>query len=129
MKFTPYIKEEERGKDMGMEGLFNFCSCSDDNNKFSKWNGVSEPNVNSNTVKLYLRPAGINKVGRFQRQFYLLKCGYYRGKQLAKCVLHSRLIRTHYPGVHPSNDTLKNTRRVVSFSFELETHFTNRFPL
>ena len=44
MKFTPYIKEE-RGKDMGMEGLFNFYSCSDDNNTFSKWDGVSEPNV------------------------------------------------------------------------------------
>ena len=92
------------GKDMGMEGLFNFCSCSDDNNKFSKWNGVSEPNVNSNTVKLYLRPAGINKVGRFQRQFYLLKCGYYRGKRLVKCV---------------SSSKLKDTTRRVFFSVSL----------
>ena len=55
MKFTPYIKEEERGKDMGMEGLFNFCSCSDDNNKFSKWNGVSEPNVNFKYRKIVFK--------------------------------------------------------------------------
>ena len=58
MKFTPYIKEEERGKDMGMEGLFNFCSCSDDNNKFSKWNGVSEPNVNFKYRKIVFKTRG-----------------------------------------------------------------------
>ena len=30
-----------------------------------------------NTEKSRLKPAGINKVGHFLRQFYLVKCGYY----------------------------------------------------
>ena len=81
------------------------------------------------TENLSLKPAGTNKVGHFQKQFYLVKCGcYLKSGNYSRVDLHPGFrVRFYINSKHWFLKTLQNVILRPLFSCNVRSLFTSTY--